>query len=151
MRNKLNVVLAAIALSIVTTAYGLCYLEKIANCAKSGDNLGSVNNIILPSGASTGPATLYASENAWMVNTYSVARGGYSETPFNSVCDSTIPVTFSSEAGTASPGGGFLCHYVITGSGSTGTCHSYEFANNIWNVNYSVASQHAADSGSLCN
>jgi hypothetical protein len=70
MRNKLNVVLAAIALSIVTTAYGLCYLEKIANCAKSGDNLGSTSMVQLPFGQSVGAATLYANDNAWRVDTY---------------------------------------------------------------------------------
>lgn len=148
MRNKVNVLLAAVTLVLAGTAYGLCYLDQVVCCAISGDNLGNYGSLTLDLGggsttAISGSFTLYSDSSAYRFDTYSVSRGGFGETAFTSYCD---PIgTVGNEYGANNHGAGnWQCHYYNANNGATGTCYSSD-PNNTHTTgatyaNYSVTS-----------
>lgn len=77
MKRKLNIILTLSLLALVGTAYATCYLNQVVLCFKAGDTV--VGSYLYTGGS--GPNTsfttqVYADEDCWRYDLYSVTRGG---------------------------------------------------------------------------
>src|SRR5207248_5674056 len=107
MKRTINALIATAVLGMLTAAYAVCYLEQVVLCFKAGDEIGSTSSLTV--GACTSfTAHVFASENAYRIHTYSVTRGGDSETQFNSFCDPEDTVYVEMGSASQSLGNGFV-------------------------------------------
>jgi hypothetical protein len=118
MKNKLNLCLALALLGMAVTAYSTCYLNQVVLCFKSGDRVagsyahaGGIDN----NNSSYGSfyTDVYADEDSWRYDRYSVTRGGRNtDKTYNSYCVGTC--TGNAAAGPYTQGSdpnGFAVHY----------------------------------------
>ena len=145
MKKTINVLIATAVLGMLTAAYAVCYLEQVVLCFKAGDLVSS--EFSLSVGACTSfTANVYAGENAYRIDTYSVTRGGNTQAAMNpaSSCDKEANV--GTELG-GSNSGGFDVWYL---NPCTGFAMTDTNPNAVHGVNYTIAS-HFANHGNNCN
>ena len=76
-KRKLNITMSLILVGLMSTAYATCYLQKVVLCLGSGDGVGSFTSTCPGSPSYSANVPVYASENAYKWDVYSVTRGGY--------------------------------------------------------------------------
>jgi hypothetical protein len=117
MKNKLNLCLALALLGMAVTAYSTCYLNQVVLCFKSGDLISTgssgywhASGTVIGGTETYGTfyTDVYADEDSWRYDKYSVPRGG--KTP-------------------AVPGNGYTSYCVGTCTGGAGGAGPYTQGN----------------------
>ena len=75
MKKKINVLLALGLLGLAATAYSTCYLNQVVLCAKSGDKVAG-SYMHTGNGEASYYTDVFADEDCWRYDKYSVTRGG---------------------------------------------------------------------------
>ncbi len=146
MKLKINAIIAATILGMMGSAYGLCYLDQIVNCVKTGDSLGT---FVMSSGTCAGQTVnMFADDYAFRFDTYTVSRGGLSGTmSVVTLCDGFVNHGYPPQAGN-SAGSGFDVYY-------SGSCTSSTLSTTNPDPNgtkyYQVTTHYLTSPPTLCN
>jgi hypothetical protein len=119
MIKRINLLLVALTLTMIGTAYATCYLLQVVVCASNGQSVGTIS---VNCSGTVKTADLYASEDAYVFERYSVTYGGFPTTTKSMYCDTAAEYP-NTTTGVAA-GSGFDCYYVDPCNGSDATANS---------------------------
>jgi hypothetical protein len=122
MNKKLNIVTTAVIFTVLASAYATCYLNQVVLCIGNGDEVASSFKSCAPNTVTLSYA-IYADENAYKWNVYSVTRGGFHTEDLNAIspvyCDGIVTDPNGNANQNPQNNYGFKSHYIDPCNGGT--------------------------------
>lgn len=154
MRNKVNISIMIGIVLLGASAYATCYLNAVVLCFKAGDSVNGSYAFTQSPGPSYTTA-VYANENAYRYDSYSVSSGG--RTPNNNYTSYCDGVTHGNDGPATTPNdgnAGFQVYWYNPNVGSTVTGFNDVTGAGPWSNGiefYSVTANWSDKNSSSCN